>query len=178
MTAVSTTQENWDGSHHGVKIEVIQSFAGGRAASFEPWRGSKEHKKALVQFGDSFTLICIARDRGSASIRSIALLPDDNADLCRFSGGRIVLDSNGHPRMDYGLDSYDGTSLLRGIVACAEIHLVAGAKRIVTTQTGVEPYEPEKNHQGLSDPKWKEWIARVEKTGVWPGLCGIGRCVR
>lgn len=65
MTAVSTVQENWDGTHHGVKLEIIQSFPGGRAASFHPWRGALDHKKAQVQYGKTFTIIPIARDRGS-----------------------------------------------------------------------------------------------------------------
>jgi long-chain-alcohol oxidase len=79
--------------------------------------------------------------------------------------------------MEYSLDPYDGLSLLRGIIGACEIHLVAGAKRIVTTQMGVEDYYPQPGHEGLMDSKWKEWIAKVEKAGVWPGLCGIGRYV-
>lgn len=64
MTAVSSVQENWDGTHHGVKLEVIQSFPGGRAATTHPWRGALDHKKAQVQFGKTFAIIAIARDRG------------------------------------------------------------------------------------------------------------------
>ncbi|SCZ88008.1 BZ3500_MvSof-1268-A1-R1_Chr2-1g04130 [Microbotryum saponariae] len=153
MTAVSTVHENWDGTHHGVKIEVIQSFPGGRAASFQPWAGSTEHKKALVQFGKSSTLIAICRDRGS---------------------GRIFLDEQNKPRFDYVLDAYDAQGLLRGIVAMAEMHLVAGANRILTTQSLVEDYIPAPGHKGLSDPAWKAWIAKVQKAGVKPTLCGVG----
>ncbi|KAM0791311.1 hypothetical protein ACM66B_005783 [Microbotryomycetes sp. NB124-2] len=153
MTAVSSVQENWDGTHHGVKMEVIQSFPGGRAAAFIPWRGSKDHKKIQVQFGNSFTIIAIARDRGS---------------------GSIILDKNGVARVDYTLDTYDGQSLLRGIVAGAEMHLVAGAKRISSPQYPVEDYYPEPGHKFLADPKWKEWIAKVEKAGVYAGYTNVG----
>ena len=74
MTAISNVQENWDGSHHGVKIEVINAFPGGQAASFTPWTGSAEHKKLMAQYGNSMTLISIARDRGCASsLRSLSL---------------------------------------------------------------------------------------------------------
>ena len=64
MTAVSTVQENVDGSHHGVKIEVIQSAPCIYGASGVKWTSSKDHKQNMAQFGKSFTLISIARDRG------------------------------------------------------------------------------------------------------------------
>ncbi|ORY89290.1 long chain fatty alcohol oxidase [Leucosporidium creatinivorum] len=153
MTAVSTVQENIDGSHHGVKIEVIQSAPCLFGASSTKWISSKEHKRAMVKFGNSFTLISIARDRGS---------------------GSVFLDENGTPRMDYSLDPYDGASLLRGIIASSELHLVSGANRISTTQIGVEDYIPAPGHKSLSDPRWKEWVAKVEKAGVWSGKCNIG----
>ncbi|BGP32264.1 hypothetical protein JCM10296v2_004045 [Rhodotorula toruloides] len=153
MTAVTGVQENWDGSHHGVKIEVIQSFPGGQAAGFIGWTSSKEHKRTMAQYGNLLTLISIARDRGS---------------------GRVFLDSEGKPRMDYTVNSYDGNSLVRGTIAAAEIHLVNGAKRISTAQVDVEDYVPAPGHQYLADPKWKEWVAKIEKAGVYPGRCAIG----
>lgn len=73
MTAVSNVQENWDGSHHGVKIEVIQSFPGGQAASFMPWTSSFDHKLAMAQYGHQLTFIAICRDRGCAFLPSSAL---------------------------------------------------------------------------------------------------------
>lgn len=76
--------------------------------------------------------------------------------------------------MDYSLNPYDGQSLLRGIVAAAEIHLISGANRITSPQIAVEDYYPAPGHKFMSDPKWLEWIAKVEATGVKPGLCGVG----
>lgn len=66
LVQVSNVAENRDGTHHGIKLEVNMSFPGGTAASFQKWTSSKDHKKALIQFNNSFTLICIARDRGCA----------------------------------------------------------------------------------------------------------------
>ncbi|KAL8278216.1 hypothetical protein RQP46_009389 [Phenoliferia psychrophenolica] len=153
MTAVSSARENLDGSHYGSKLEVMMSFPGGTAAAFVPWTASKEHKIALLGYNRSFTLIAICRDRGS---------------------GQIVLDKDGRARIDYRLDSYDGLSLLAGVVAGCEIHLAAGANRITTAQCGVEPYIPEPGHKFLADPKWIEWIATVEKAGIHPTWGGIG----
>ncbi|GAA6059993.1 hypothetical protein JCM10212_001151 [Sporobolomyces blumeae] len=153
MTAISSVQENWDGTHHGVKIEVVQSMPGGQAAAFQPWESSLAHKSRMAEYQHAMALIAICRDRGS---------------------GRIVLDKENKPRMDYTISTYDANSLTLGTIACAEIQLVAGARRIVTTQVDVEDYIPAPGHQYLADPAWKAWIAKVEKAGIYPGRCGIG----
>lgn len=183
MTAISSVQENWDGSHHGVKIEVINAFPGGQAASYTPWTSSADHKRLMAQYGNSMTLISIARDRGCASL-SLSLtrarasrysVADLSRSLARSpAAGRIFLDSEQKPRMDYTIDPYDGQSLTRGTVAAAEIHLINGARRITTTQVDVPDYLPAPGHTYLSDPAWKEWVAKVEKAGTRPNRCAIG----
>ncbi|GAA5984170.1 hypothetical protein JCM10908_006079 [Rhodotorula pacifica] len=153
MTAVSSVQENWDGTHHGVKLEVVMAMPGAQASSFVGWTSSKEHKKTMAQWRNQMTLIAIARDRGS---------------------GRVILDGEQKPRLDYTLDPYDAKSLVRGAIASAEIHLVNGAKRIHTNQTDVEDYIPTANHKYLDDPRWKAWVASVEKAGMIPTRCALG----
>lgn len=91
-----------------------------------------------------------------------------------LAAGRIFLDSEGKPRMDYTIDPYDGLSLTRGTIAAAEIHLVNGARRITTTQVDVPDYCPQPGHTFLADPAWKEWVAKVEKAGTRPNRCAIG----
>jgi choline dehydrogenase-like flavoprotein len=76
--------------------------------------------------------------------------------------------------MDYTVNSYDANSLVRGTIAAAEIHLVNGAKRITTAIVDVDDYIPAPGHQYLADPKWKEWVAKIEKAGVYPSRCAIG----
>lgn len=76
--------------------------------------------------------------------------------------------------MEYTIDTYDANSLTLGSVASAEIHLIAGARRISTTQVDVEDYVPAPRHKYLADPAWKEWIAKVERAGTYPGRCAIG----
>lgn len=76
--------------------------------------------------------------------------------------------------MEYTIDSYDANSLTLGTVASAEIHLIAGAARIATTQVDVEDYLPQPGHKYLADPAWKEWVAKIEKAGTYPGRCAIG----
>ncbi|KAM0750383.1 long chain fatty alcohol oxidase [Meredithblackwellia eburnea MCA 4105] len=154
MTAVSTVRENRDGTHHGVKLEVNMSFPGGSAAAYLPWTSSKEHKKSMLQYNHAFTLLSLCRDRGS---------------------GQVILDANGRPRLEYSLDPYDGISMLKGVIAGCEIHFAAGAKRISTSQATVEDYfVPEDGSGYLNDPKWKEWIAEVERVGIHPSWGGMG----
>ncbi|GAA5875929.1 hypothetical protein JCM8547_008351 [Rhodosporidiobolus lusitaniae] len=153
MTSVSTVEENWDGSHHGSKIEVIQSFPAIAAGNAVPWTSSREHKKSMAMFGKCFTLVVIARDKGS---------------------GRIILDSAQQPRMEYTLSSHDSTTLTRGAIASAKIHLAAGATRIVVASVDVEPYEPQPCYKGVEDPRFLEWLKKVERAGIKPGRAGIG----
>ncbi|KAI5480800.1 long chain fatty alcohol oxidase [Pseudohyphozyma bogoriensis] len=153
MTAVSNVRENREGTHHGCKLEVMMSFPGGSAASFQPWKGSIAHKEAMLNFNHAFTLIAISRDRGS---------------------GSVIVDETGISRVDYVLDPFDGLSMLGGVIAGAEVHLVAGARRISTAQAGVEDYIPEEGHQFLNDPKWEKWIAKVRQVGIHPTKAGIG----
>lgn len=126
----------------------------------------------MIQFNNSFTLIAIARDRGCTCDRPRPL--EHPLTTFSSSAGRIVLDQLGNPRMDYALDPYDGLSLLAGIIAGAEVHLTAGANRIVTAQSGVPDYYPAEGHRFLADPKWQEWIALVKKAGVFSSFTSMG----
>jgi hypothetical protein len=94
--------------------------------------------------------------------------------ILTLPAGRVILDRENKPRMEYTIDTYDANSLTLGTVASAEIHLIAGARRIATTQVDVEDYIPQAGHQYLADPAWKEWVAKVEKAGTYPGRCAIG----
>lgn len=153
MTGLSNVVENRDGSHHGAKIEVMMSFPGGTGASFVGWTSSKAHKASMIAMKNSFTLLALARDKHS---------------------GRIVLDAEKQPRIEYDVSSYDALSILQGIIKGCEILLVAGANRIVTAQVGIPDYYPAVNHLGLVDPAWLEWIGKVEKAGAAATFTGHG----
>ena len=124
------------------------SFPGGAAAGPQVWESSREHKSRMLEYNHSMTLITLVRDRDS---------------------GSIVIDAGGHPRIKYDVSVYDAASALRAVKAGAETMLASGARRITTTQAGVPSYVPETGHKGLLDPKWLEWIAKVEMAGTKPG---------
>lgn len=68
-----------------------------------------------------------------------SLFPEIGTDPAKnLTAGRVILDGEQKPRLEYTLDPYDAKSLVRGAIASAEIHLVNGAKRIHTNQTDVE----------------------------------------
>lgn len=143
------------------------SFPGGTAASFQPWRGSRQHKEKMLQFNNSFTLICISRDRGCKLI--FLFLVFCTATLTQRSlrtAGEVFLDKEGIARINYALDPYDGESILEAVISACEIHLMAGASCISTTQLAVEDYHPVEGHQFLVDPLWLEWIGRVREAGI------------
>jgi long-chain-alcohol oxidase len=124
------------------------SFPGGAAAGPQVWESSAEHKSRMLEYSHSMTLITLVRDRDS---------------------GSVIIDAGGHPRIKYDVSDYDAASALRAVKAGAETMLAAGARRITTTQAGVPSYIAEPGHQGLVDPKWLAWIARVEAAGAKPG---------
>lgn len=85
-----------------------------------------------------------------------------------------MLDGERKARVEYDVSAYDALSILAGVIKGCEIFLIAGANRIVTTQTLVEDYIPAPGHAGLADPAWLAWIAKVEKAGVAPSWAGHG----
>lgn len=109
------------------------------------WRGSAEHKEWALQYRHSATLIALTQDR---------------------DGGRVVIDGNGDPRVEYTLSKFDMETVLAGIISGAEIMLAAGAKAIMTGQPNLAPYIAKPHHKGLGDPDWLAWIAGVEKAGI------------
>jgi len=124
------------------------SFPGGAAAGPQVWESSLEHKSRMLEYNHSMTLITLVRDRDS---------------------GSVIIDAGGHPRVNYDVSVYDAASALRAVKAGAETMLAAGARRITTTQAGVPSYLAEPGHKGLVDPRWLEWISRVEMAGTKPG---------
>lgn len=145
MTAVTSSTANKDGTNFGSRLEVMFSSSGLWAAAMNGWRGSAEHKQWALQYRHSASLIALTRDR---------------------DGGRVIIDANGDPRVEYTLSKYDMQSVLNGIIAGAEVMLAAGAKAIMTGQPNLQPYVAKPHHKGLADPDWLAWIAGVEKAGI------------
>jgi hypothetical protein len=179
LTMVSNAAELVDAEGWGCKLEVIASSPSIHAA-FSNWQSAEEHRKKMLRYSHSFTIICITRDR---------------------DGGRVFVDGEGQARMDYTISKHDQASLLQGLLRATEIHMMAGACEIATVQTGVEPFMPVLSQHGrpvgddvppettalpststpanavsrnLLDPEFQAWQAKVEKAGARPQWTTIG----
>lgn len=179
LTIVVNGAELVDPEGWGAKIEVIASSPGITAA-FSSFASAEEHKKNMLRYAHSYTMIILTRDRDP---------------------GQVVLDQDGNARMKYSVSKHDQASALEAMVKACDIHMMAGASQIATVQVGVPPFKaklkapPSAHHaqtypestslpstsipvdsvpNDLNDPAYKEWIGKVRKVGARPYHCLFG----
>ena len=179
LTMVSNAAELVDSAGWGCKIEVIASSPSIHAA-FTSYENAEAHKADMLRYAHSFELIVITRDR---------------------DGGSVVVDAEGKARMNYTISKHDRHSLMQGVLRACDIHMMAGASKIGTVQTGVAPFKPSISTQfspetstvlpesttlpststpveavprSLADPEYIKWKALVEKTGSAPYWMATG----
>jgi len=122
---------------HGFRIECPQGYPGILAASF-PWWGSRSHRERMSEARHVAPFIAIVRDRGE---------------------GRITIDRDGEPNIDYACGELERRLLTRAMVECARIHVAAGARRVFTLHT------PPLLHEG---GRIEPFVAEIERRGVAP----------
>jgi choline dehydrogenase-like flavoprotein len=98
---------------YGFRIECPQGYPGILAASF-PWWGSRSHRERMSEARRVAPFIAIVRDRGE---------------------GRITVDRDGEPNIDYACGELERRLLTRAMVECARIHMAAGARGVFTLHT-------------------------------------------
>lgn len=179
LTMVNNAAELVDPAGWGAKIEVIASSPG-IAAAFSNFESSEEHKRNMLRYSHSYTIIVLTRDRDP---------------------GRVVLDKLGQARVEYSISKHDQESARNGILRACDAHMMAGAAQISTAQVGVPPFKPRlkapptSQHQDaypettsipstavpvdsvpndLNDPLYKEWQGKVSKVGAKPYWCMFG----
>ncbi|HRE48272.1 MAG TPA: GMC family oxidoreductase N-terminal domain-containing protein [Aggregatilineales bacterium] len=101
---------NLDGQGYGVALESAPAHPGLTAIAF-PWVDGLQHKQLMLEYANAANILVITRDR---------------------DGGRVRLDREGKPRIEYRISAYDRAHLLRGLVASLAIHAEAGARYIRT----------------------------------------------
>ncbi|UZJ54052.1 hypothetical protein CBS101457_003372 [Exobasidium rhododendri] len=179
LTMVSNAAELIDQAGWGCKIEVIASSPSLHAA-FSTFEDAESHKADMLRYSHSFELIVICRDR---------------------EAGNVFLDKEGNARMNYTISKHDQYSLLQGILKACDIHMMAGASKIGTVQTGMKSFKPSLSAQftpqssptlpesvtipgtstlvdsiprNLADPEYVQWRSQVEKTGASRYWCTTG----
>ncbi|SNC76129.1 Choline dehydrogenase [Hymenobacter gelipurpurascens] len=108
MSVVNDCFTMLDGTNFGVKLETPPAHSG-LMAMVLPWRSGEQHKQMMRQAAHLGSFIVLTRDR---------------------DGGRITVDKNGCPLIDYTLSDFDRGHMLQGVRAAAEIHVAAGADTV------------------------------------------------
>ncbi|CAG8451453.1 6713_t:CDS:2 [Ambispora leptoticha] len=145
LTAVSNVVENVDGNHYGAKIEVPTLHPSTISYSF-PWKSSLQHKLLMTQLNHMVALVVLTRDKDS---------------------GRVVIDSDGKPRIHYTISQHDSKSIVAGLIAGLKILVAAGAKKVGTGQAGIDEFVTAKEHP-LNDPQFLQYLQKVSKVGCIP----------
>ena len=98
---------------HGPWFEAAPAHPG-LSALATPWRGSDAHKAEMRRVARAAATIVLVRDHGA---------------------GRVRIDPEGNPELEYRLDRRDRENLSFGLSEAARIHHAAGALRIATLHT-------------------------------------------
>lgn len=131
-----------DAGEHGPWLEVAPAHPG-LAGLATPWTGGADHKATMARFPRVAPTIVLVRDVGE---------------------GRVGIDADGAPVLEYRLDDRDRANLVRGLVEAAELQHAAGACRLETLHSrhvavgnGVDP---------IGRPELDGFLERVRAEGI------------
>ena len=156
---------NVDGKGSGAKMFPMwchPSFSYNRV----PWKNAAQWRALSLRYKTAVSFASMTRDRDSSGV----VAPDP---------------VTGKPRViSYNLAPFDCNTIIDGVIANCEILVTAGADEIypITTAQPASYIVDKKNPQnggGVSDPRFKEFIAKVRKDGYgpdWYGLHQMGTC--
>lgn len=99
--------------NYGFRLET-PAMHPGLLALANPWTGARDHRERMQHFANTSAFIVLTRDRHS---------------------GRVHVDRDGRPTIDYSVGRIERELLKRGIAAAARIHWAAGATEIHTLHT-------------------------------------------
>ncbi|MDP9338937.1 MAG: FAD-dependent oxidoreductase [Acidobacteriota bacterium] len=120
MQAIYSDQHRSITGNYGVKYETtaLQPVI---AAAALPWRGPAQHRKFFERLTNTVGIGVLLRDR---------------------DGGRVTMDSQGHPVAHYELSQFDRNHLRHGFISAARILEAAGAHTIYSPHAKWCAYEP------------------------------------
>jgi choline dehydrogenase-like flavoprotein len=108
MSVVNDTYTMLHGTNFGAKLETPPTHPG-LLSMVLPWLSGKQHHELLRDADHLGSFIVLTRDR---------------------DGGRVSIDKNGMPLIDYTLSDFDRANMLAGVRAAAQIHVAAGAEKV------------------------------------------------
>jgi choline dehydrogenase-like flavoprotein len=130
---------------YGYKLEVAPVHPGllGLAT---PWYNAREHRDMMLDASHTGTIIVLTRDKGE---------------------GRVGIDRDGEPVVDYQTSVYDRRHLLHGLKQAARVHFAAGARRVLTLQNKKNTVERQANGD-VRPLDLRTFDAQVERFGLGP----------
>lgn len=155
LTAVINEFENLDGKGHGPKLEAVTMLP---SIWLTPnaWNNAVDYKVDFApQMKNMVGHFALQRD-----ITEGEVYPDPKDGSCRFR---------------YNCVRTDREHIMEGIIGCAKLNYVCGAKEIFVTMPGVPRFTraPKDASQaldtcdteGINDPAFNQWLDKVRKTG-------------
>jgi len=103
-----------------------------------PWESARQHRERMAQLSHTTVAGLLLRDR---------------------DGGRVTVDNDGKPVIEYHVSRYDAAHLRRGLAAAGELLEAAGAREIWAPLARWTSYRP--GRAAARD----EWLARVDAAG-------------
>lgn len=140
LTSVVGEYANLSPSGHGVRVEtgIMQPVV---ASTLIQWEGGAEAKARIAKHPHMVGCIAIARDR---------------------SPGRVRIDGDGQPVVDYTVSAFDTNSILQGSVLAAKCLVTMGAEEIIVAGRGTKPWK--------KGDDFEAWTKLVEASS--PGCYG------
>ena len=144
---VDTWLREFDG--HGFWLETVPAHPGLTAIGF-PWRDARAHKESMARYAHTMANIVLVRDRGM---------------------GRVRIDRQGYPVLDYRMDPRDARTMVEGIVQSARIHVAAGAKGLTSLHHagGEIPYR----EGPITATELDAFVEDVRRMGVRPNTLAL-----
>ena len=125
---------------YGFKFETAPIHPSLQALA-APWESAAQHRARMAQLPRTALVGILLRDR---------------------FGGRVSVDAQGNPVVDYRLSRYDAGHLRRAVGAAGELLEAAGAREIWAPLARCISYRP-----GAARAH-KDWLARVDSAGWGP----------
>lgn len=145
---LTTVHDFKDAQGYGYKLEVPTSVPG-LFAAMQKWTSGFEHKKQMMMWQNTSTIIVLTRDKDSEGV--------------------IRIDGAGKPRLDWALGQKDEKTLVDGMIQGLKVLLAAGADEVYSGQVEVESFkrDPKLSLQETLDSKeFKAFTRAVKAAGT------------
>ena len=153
---------------YGLRFEVAPAHPG-MLGMVTPWRGGAQHKSEMARSPYAATFIALMRDTGE---------------------GRVTLDRQGEPVLNYFPNATDAQALTRAMGELARVAAAGGATRVATLYNRELALDAEGGRPGaISDAELRAFASEANRRGLAPntiplfsahqmGTCRLGADAR